>query len=110
MEVDFKLIGKRIKDARAKQDINQADLADRIGIATSYMSKIENGQAKFGVDILIRIAEVLQISTDDLLRPNTPSANAIYASEFDDILIDCDTAEREALLQILLTIKKYIRK
>lgn len=109
MDVDFKLIGKRIKEARLEWGITQADLADRVGIATSYMSRIENGLARFSVDILIRIAEVLQVSTDELLRPNVPATDRIYGSELDEILSGCTSQERETLLSIFLTIKKFLR-
>ena len=105
MDQNLKTIGVRIKKARLARNINQADLADRAGISVSHMSHIENGTANFGIDILIRILEALQISADDLLRPDTPSTKAIYSSEFDEILTGCSPSEKEAMLNTLRSMK-----
>ena len=105
MDQNLKTIGARIKKARLARGINQADLADQIDIAVSHMSNIENGTTNFGVDILIRITEALQVSADELLRPDTPSANAIYASELGGILEGCTPSEKEAMLNTLRSMK-----
>jgi len=44
--IDYGLLGKRIRDARKKMGLTQAELGDRVGVSDSHISHIENGIAK----------------------------------------------------------------
>ena len=43
-ELDYVMIGQRIKAARCKLGLQQAEVAYRAGLTTSHMSHIETGQ------------------------------------------------------------------
>ena len=58
-QVLLRNIGNRVREARKMRNITQADLADKLHIAVSHLSAIERGQSNFGVDILMRMTEVL---------------------------------------------------
>jgi len=105
----LKAIGARIRKARVERGINQADLADMMDIATSHLSNIETGRSNFGIDILIKIAEALQVSTDEILRPDVPSGNAAYASDLMELLQGCTPAEKEAMLETLRSMKSAFK-
>ena len=109
MQTTLKDIGARIREARVAAGINQAELAEKLNLSPTHMSDIENGPSKFGVDILVRLTEVLQVSADALLRTNVPTVNAIYAAEFEEIVDGCSTAEREAMLNTLKNMKAAFR-
>ena len=106
MDSSFRDVGARIQAARKSRHISQLALADALGISTSHMSDIETGKSNFGVDILMRITEVLQVSADDLLRTNIPSADAIYESEIAGILDGCTPTEKSAILDTITNMKK----
>lgn len=55
--IDFK-VGYLIKEARLKKGLTQKDLADRIGLNKSYISKIENNVKEVRLSNLQRIIEV----------------------------------------------------
>lgn len=60
--------GQRIIEMREKKNWNQKELAVRAGIAPSQLSRIEGGRTeKISSDILIRLAETLQVSADEIL-------------------------------------------
>ena len=42
-------------------------LADRVGISKSYLSQIESGDRNGSVDVMKRLAVVLDVSLDDLV-------------------------------------------
>ncbi|SFE89289.1 helix-turn-helix domain-containing protein [Succiniclasticum ruminis] len=105
MDGNLKGVGVRIRDARKKRGLSQAELAERLNISLSHMGDIETGRTNFGVDILMRITEVLQISADLLLRTDVPEVNAIFASEFQEITEGCTISEKEAMLQTLRSMK-----
>ena len=102
---EFKEIGARIKECRKARNLSQAELAEKLNVSLSHMSDIETGKSNFGVDILIRLTEILQVSADVLLRSNVPAVNAVYASEFEQLFKGCTSSEKEALLSTLKNMK-----
>lgn len=106
MNAGLKEVGFRIKEARKARNLSQADLAEKLDISLSHMSDIETGKSNFGVDILMRITEVLQVSADELLRTNVPIVNAVYAKEFEEVTEGCSAAEKEAMLSTLKKMKE----
>lgn len=59
----FKNISKNIKRFREEKNITQAELADRVGISLSYLSKIEaaNSNKSFSLHVLFDIADALGV-------------------------------------------------
>ena len=61
-------IAKRITNLREERDWKKTELARRLGISHSQVSRIESGETgTLSSDILIRLAEVFDVSTDYLL-------------------------------------------
>lgn len=52
-------VGELIREIREKKGISSAELGRRIGMSRSYMSRIELGDRPVKLDILSKIAEVL---------------------------------------------------
>src|SRR5271168_618149 len=57
----------RLRSAREKRDLNQADLAKRAGLQVSAISHFETGTRKPSFDNLRRLADALDVTTDYLL-------------------------------------------
>ena len=43
MSIDYKIIGKRIKERRKICQITQETLAEKLGVSVGYISQIERG-------------------------------------------------------------------
>ena len=56
------LVGQRIRQLRKSRHLTQADLASRIGITQSDLSRMESGEYKVGLDTLFRILQVFELS------------------------------------------------
>ena len=65
--MDYYAIGQRIRKHRRAQRLSQEELAERIGISVTHMSHIETGNTKLSLPVLVDIAGVLGVNTDDLL-------------------------------------------
>ena len=64
-------IGNRIKELRKEQNMDAKTLAQKIGIGAGNLSRIEQGKFSVGIDILNKIASVLQMKIDFVpLNPN----------------------------------------
>jgi transcriptional regulator with XRE-family HTH domain len=62
-------LGKRIRELRQIAGLSQSELADRIGVHSSYIGHLETGRIKLpSQDILLKMAKVLDASSEDLLR------------------------------------------
>ena len=77
-------IGFKIKSKRRKSGISQAELAEKLAISASYLNLIESGKRKVNVDLLIKLAENLNIELSDL--SNKGDANLYHNTM--DILSD----------------------
>ena len=60
--------GRRVKEYRVKAGLSQSELAKRVGVEKTHISRIERGVAACSIDLLLEISDILQISTDYLLK------------------------------------------
>ena len=67
MAVNSKAMGRRIKAARKKAAMTQARLAEEVGISEVHVSNLESGTGNPSLATLVDIANVLSVSTDELL-------------------------------------------
>lgn len=66
-------LANKIINLREEIDMTQTELARRLGLDKSAMSKVENGTRKVSSDELSKLSEIFDVSTDYLLgRNNTP--------------------------------------
>ena len=70
MKINNKLIGEQILKFRLKKNLFQKDLAQQVGISPNSLSRIERGDTQISINLLLKIANVLNIDVDILLRGN----------------------------------------
>ena len=107
---ESQLIGSRIREARIKRHMSQADLAVKANISLPHISNIEKGKTSMKLESFIRIIEALQVSADSLLRPDVPEVRSLYQSEFDELLADCSPKELDSILKIVRELKSTIAR
>lgn len=61
------MIGEQIKTARKAKGVSQEELAVRLGVVRQTVSKWENGMSVPDADVLIKIAELLDVPVSQLL-------------------------------------------
>ncbi len=78
----MKTIGQRIVDLREQKDLKQNELAKKLGITASQLSRIEKGEtATVSSDILIGLAKEFSVSADYILGLTTVRENNHELSE-----------------------------
>ena len=60
-------IGEKILMLREKKEMKQKELAELVGITEATLSRYENGKREPKSEIVTRIANILEVSTDYLL-------------------------------------------
>lgn len=67
MELDYKMIGKRIARCRKRNRLTQAVVAERANINTQYLSNIERAVSIPSVEVIMRLAQALETTPDEFL-------------------------------------------
>ena len=66
MDINFGLVGKRVREARTARGLTAEVLAERVDLATESLRHIEIGSSKPSLQTLYRIATALGVSMDYL--------------------------------------------
>jgi transcriptional regulator with XRE-family HTH domain len=64
-------LGQRLTRLRKQRGFTQVEFADKVGITQVLVSTYETDRRQFSVEMAIRFALALDISTDELLHPKT---------------------------------------
>lgn len=62
------MLGSRIKALRSAKNFTQEQVADRIGVSRQKYARIESGVNSITLDILSKVAEVLDVTVGDITR------------------------------------------
>lgn len=83
--IDFKLMGARIKLHRREKNITQEQLAEKTGVSTEHISRIETGSFRPSIALIEKLASALDVSEMELLfgnAENTLSENPLIEKIF----------------------------
>ncbi len=106
LDIDYKAIGLRIKVARARKGLTQGNIANLTGLSTPHISNIETGNTKLGLPTIIHLANVLDVSVDELLCDNIHHSEQIYCNELAELVKDCSVDELHIISELAKVIKK----
>lgn len=105
MAVDYESIGKRIKYYRTEKRLSQEDLGNIVAVNNEHISRIEGGKKNLSLELLILIANALDVSADDLLTDNLKHSSSPVGTEIHDLLLDCNHDEKAILTRTLTFLK-----
>jgi transcriptional regulator with XRE-family HTH domain len=74
------LVGSRIRELRKGRHLTQIELSERIGIAQSDLSRMEQGEYKVGLDTLFKILQVFDLKMGEFFG-ETEASEAAGARE-----------------------------
>ncbi len=97
MEIDYKLIGERIKEARKAKGWSQEKLSEEIDVTIVYISRIERGSSQVNLRRLAQISKVLNISVEYLIKGTITNAENYLDKELYETLLTC-TPEKQRLI------------
>ena len=66
------IISRRIAELRARYQLKQKDLADRLDVTPKTISFYELGQRNPPIDMVVKLAKMFHVSTDYLLLEEEP--------------------------------------
>ena len=106
MALDLVKLGMNIQKERKRKKITQEELSSNIGVSRNYLSLIETGKRCVTLEVLVRIANELECTTDKLLLGNQRFEETEYEKEIEMLLKDCEPTEKEILIGLCEAIKR----
>ena len=76
-EIDYGKVGKRIRSVRKECFLTQDELAAQCGCTRNHLSAVETGECKPSLDLIVKIAAVLDSSVDFFIM-DSPHVNTRY--------------------------------
>lgn len=110
MELDYVSIGRQIKKYRIELGLKQSQLAERSGVEPSNISHIERAATKVSLPTLVSIANALGVSLDEIVYDSLIKNEHIKIKLIDEIISDCTSDEMSAVIDIVKTTLKILRK
>ena len=86
--IDYTALGKRIKNKRVENKLTQEQLGEMCELSAAHIGHIERGTRILSVEVLFKIAQVLNVSVDYLLFDSVENDNIL--SSIAPILKDSD--------------------
>lgn len=109
MNIDYAAIGSRIRKYRVECGFSQEVVSERADLTPAHYSHIERGHTKPSLPTLIRIANVFDVSIDDLLCDNLSKSTHVRVKDINELLDDCSSTEMKALVDVLTAAKRALR-
>lgn len=64
----MKRIGEKIRTLRERHGLSVTKLAELLGVGHGHISRIESGLKRPSSDLILKLADLFEVSTDQLMR------------------------------------------
>lgn len=101
MTVNYKEIGKRIRQKRKEKKLTQEALAEKLDITVGYVSQMERGVTKISLERLAEIGAVLDTELSSFLNGTVQKQNSYLQTELSEKIEKLGQKDRQLLSEIL---------
>ena len=108
MNIDYKLIGERIKRTRKAKGMTQEVLAERLNVSIGYVSQVERGITKISLDLLGAVSAILECDVAFLISESAVNSNEYIESELLSEIKKLDNKKRKYILEVIKTTNKLL--
>ena len=110
IELNYQLVGKRLRALRKKRGYTQERLAELAGISPQHCSGIETGSAKVSLPALVQLCNALNATPDEVLLDSVPAAaKPGLLRETERVFSDCSADELYLILAQAKSLKEALR-
>ena len=68
MKDEAEKLGQNLKRIRTEKGISQGDIARSLGVSRGFVSNLENGKTNPTLATITKIAEAIEVTTNELLK------------------------------------------
>lgn len=102
---ELKAIGNRISARRKQLNYTQEQIAEKMDVSIQMVSNLERGNKAIKIDNLIKISEILNVSTDYILTGKHTSKDIDIVLNRIANLSDCDYKMVDMIIEYCLNKK-----
>ena len=99
-ELDFALIGQKIREVRTEKKLTQEYIASMTGVNVSHISNIETNKVKVSLTLLVQICNALDTTVDYILENEYHNPTTSIEKELFHTIKDMKKTKQELLLRI----------
>lgn len=100
MDIDYEIIGKRIKETRLRKNLTQQNIAKKLNISVAFLSRVERGKSKINLERLVEISNLLNIQVSYLIDGSAKKSKIYLKNELNEILDKCTIEQRKFIYNI----------
>ena len=101
MNVDYTLIGMRLKQKRKECHLTQEQLAERVGVSVGYISQVERGITRANLEMLSALCTEMQCELSYLLDGVTLHSDTHTESLINEKIHRLDPNQKRLLNRII---------
>ena len=101
--MDYVDMGKRVRKQRQLIGLTQQELAERIGVSTSFVGHVERGTRKASLETLVALSNALGVGVDYLLAGSLQSS-----PDEENPSTTMDPNRRLVIREILTTLQEHL--
>ena len=101
MNIDYRLIGERIKKERKRNEMTQETLAERLNVSIGYVSQVERGITKISLDLLGAISAILNCDVAYFISKSAIHSTEYMETEILNEIRELDSKKRKYILEII---------
>lgn len=105
-KLDFKPIGKAMREARLCEGWTQEEAAEKLGIEQPYYQRLERNGQYPSIEVFYKIVRLFQLSVDEFFFPDVKPVKSGRRRRLDALL---GRLEEDELLVLESTIKGLLR-
>ncbi len=107
--MNYELLGRKIRQQRKEKKYTLEQLAEKLDVSTTFIGQIERAKGIPSLETLVKIANILEISTDNLLFGdlNSKSGNNYFIKKVEELTETFTPNEKELLLKHIEIINEY---
>ena len=92
--LDYKALGKNIRKYRIRAGLRQEDLAEKCDCSNSHIGQVENARTIPSLEMVLNIANALDVTVDQLLIASIDHAEVVFLREMEERIRKLPTATK----------------
>ena len=103
-------IAQRLVRLRKDAGLSQTQMAERLGISQPVVSDYERGAARLHGELILKVAEILNVSADEILGRETGKPKARATGKVQQLFEDVSNLPRRQQDKVIEFVSAFVRQ
>ncbi len=110
MNTNYELLGKSVRKYRLLADLTQEKLGELAGVSLSHINAIENANGIPSIEVVVSIAEVLNVTMDQLFYGSISNSSGYLMDEFNRLTEGYDVEQKRLVINMASAVWEQYNK